>query len=296
MTKRPRCKARPFFFRLPRTLPPRVGTAKPAFSACESSQCQWIFLLRLAIWHAAITFGVVESSALAVRLKKREETMLFRTIAVVTITIALTLISPRPCHATYLGLATQLHTIVDVNGNLRAGYRIYAVFSNANDYLTSVAGSATLGPIVLQSLNAESTAPGGNFFDSASGTPGNMATNASASAIGTFMPSDSLFLTGNSYSNSNIVWFTLGPQEQGRAGGPNGVPLLFNGNPAMGVLVMQLAVPAGDNVAGTIAVGVSLAGSGGSTIANQAFTSVLVPGPGVLALFGFAGMIGRRRR
>ena len=224
--------------------------------------------------------------------------MPLRTIALVAITFAFTLINPRFCHATYLGLSTQLFTVVDVNGTLRAGYRVYAVFDNPNDYLTSAAGSATLGPLSLQSLNAEGTAPGGNFFDSMSGTPGNMATNASASAIGTFMASDSLFLTGNSYSNSNIVWFTLGPQEQGRAGGPNGVPVLFNGSLALGVMVMQLAVPAGDNVAGTIAVGVSLAGAGGSTIANQAFTSVAVPAPGagVIAAIALIGLTKRRQR
>lgn len=203
---------------------------------------------------------------------------------------------PQEIDAAYLGLATQLHTVANVGGNLRAAFRVYAVFDNANDYLTSVSGSVANGPMVLQSLNADGTGPGGNFFDSMSGTPGDIATNASAAAIGVFMPSDPLFVTGNSYSNNNIVWFTLGPQEQGRAGGPNGVPLLFNGTPGLGVLALQLTVPLGSNVAGTMNIGVSLAGSGGSTFAGQAFSSV-VPGPGALAMIGaFVMMRSARRR
>jgi MYXO-CTERM domain-containing protein len=224
--------------------------------------------------------------------------------------------------AAYLGVGLQSQTVV-ASGAARTVYRLYAVFDNPNDYLVGGAGSEQLGPISFQSLNALGTGPGSNFFNPAGG--GQTAPDAEiikklpAAQWDTFVTvglaidngTDGVGLspgfpniTGNNWTQPNAAWFTEGAQEQGRAGGPNGVTGTFFGSgqsptgllTGTGVLLAQLTVNAGGNVAGTLAVVVDLAGgvAGGSNIPNQTFNSV--PAPGALALLGLAGLVGTRRR
>jgi MYXO-CTERM domain-containing protein len=225
--------------------------------------------------------------------------------------------------AAYLGVGAQLHTTVTISGAQRSVWRVYAVFSNPDDYLTSVAGSGELGPLTIQSLNAAGTAPGSNFYQNAFG--GETAPNAEVvkkspnAAWDTFAtigvavddgtdatglsPGFPTFISGNQLGpNSNIAWFTKGAQPQGRAGAGT-VGAFINNYAAtplvgMGVLLAQLTVNAGGNVAGTFAVGVDLAGgvAGGQSIANQSFTTAPIPAPGAIALLGLAGLVGSRRR
>ena len=72
--------------------------------------------------------------------------------------------------ASYQGLGVRLHTTAQVNGINRDVWRIYAVFSDPGDWLTSVAGSPTLGNLTVQTINAFGNAPGGNFVNPAGGS------------------------------------------------------------------------------------------------------------------------------
>lgn len=232
--------------------------------------------------------------------------------------------------AAYLGIG-YTRTDVVAGGVARSAYRIYAVFSNPEDYLTSGAGSQILGPMTIQSRNELDTAAGSNFFNPGAGAAGQLAPSSPASAAywGTYVtigisdqtqalptpngtspvdqtalsPGFPTFIAGNQLVAADAAWFTAGPQEQGRAGHwAQGAFLNFhpgsNGPLAgYGVQLMQLTVNANHNVKGTLAVGVVEAGSiaGGVSIPNQVFSSV-VPAPGALALLGLAGLVGARRR
>jgi MYXO-CTERM domain-containing protein len=228
--------------------------------------------------------------------------------------------------AAYLGLGLTTQTVV-AGGAARQVYRLHAVFNNADDYLTSGAGSAILGDLVIQSRNALDTAAGGNFFNPG-GTGGNTAPSSPASLNywGTYVtigisdvtqalptpngspldqtslsPGFPNFIAGNQLVSSNAAWFTAGPQEQGRAGHwSQGAFTNSAGNGNLfgfGVQLAQLTVNLGENVRGTVAVGVDLAGglAGGQSIPGQTFNSA-IPAPGALALLGLAGLVGARRR
>jgi MYXO-CTERM domain-containing protein len=239
-----------------------------------------------------------------------------------------TLILSGSADAAYLGVGYQTQ-VQTVGGVARQVYRLYAVFDNPEDYLTSGAGSQILGPMTIQSRNALDTGAGSNFFNPG-GTGANTAPSSPASPNywGTYVtigisdvtqalptpqgspldqtslsPGFPNFIAGNQIVASDAAWFTAGPQEQGRAGHwSQGAFLNFHPDgdgplAGYGVQLMQLTVNANHNVKGTLAVGVVEAGSiaGGVSIPNQVFSSV-VPAPGALALLGLAGLVGARRR
>jgi hypothetical protein len=224
--------------------------------------------------------------------------------------------------ASYQGLTVVLHTIVDPSGAtpLQSVWRVYALFSDPGDFVTSVAGSPTLGNLSIQSRNALDSAVGGAFFNAGGGStaPGQTLVSAlpnaewdSFATIGLAIVPDGFvdetgtspgfptFIVGTSLESNNAGWFTAGPQPQGTAG--NGI---FNVDPInnpgeWGVLIMQLTVNAGNNVRGTVAIGGGnnnpLAGQTTfQTNADQVFNSF--PAPGALALLGLAGVVSSRRR
>jgi hypothetical protein len=225
--------------------------------------------------------------------------------------------------AAYVGLHWRLHTTVNAAGVNRDVFRIYAVFNNANDYLTGALGNVA-NPATIQSLSAAGAFPGSAFFNPAAGgnlAPSQDAVNAypatvpwdtfatvgyaivpgdgGAATTGT-SPGFPTFISGNQWATNDGGWFTPGPQEHGRAGGFNGVTLQAGqGGPGgMGVLMMQLTVNQGNHVRGTIGVNwsidVPLAGQQTGQSFNQTFNTF--PAPGALALLGLAGLATSRRR
>jgi MYXO-CTERM domain-containing protein len=224
--------------------------------------------------------------------------------------------------AAYLGVGLQLETVVTLSGVARTVYRVYAVFDDPQDYLIGVGGDAT-NPLEIKSLNAIGTALGGNFYNPAIGgntAPGadlvmkvpnvqfdTFATIGLAIDDGTdqTMTSEGFptFISGNQLLSQNMSWFTNGPNEQGRAGGANGVTGFFH-DPfdgsyvGMGVLLAQLTVNAGQNVYGKINVS-GISDGEVFTETGVEFTSLLTltpPAPGALALLAMAGLCGRARR
>jgi hypothetical protein len=213
----------------------------------------------------------------------------------------------------------------------RITYRVYADFSDPEDYLVIVFGNSA-SHMQIQSRNSDDSGVGGNFYNPANTNLAPTAlqvfggvddqTNPIApvpyAAFETFctigvadsgqaVDGDDLaslapnspvwlpFITGTSLDSDAAGWFG-GPYEQGRAG------YLGDGDPLLRVLIMQLTVTSTSNVRGTISVGgvnnTPLAGGSSFLYSGQTFNSV--PAPGTLALLGLAGMIGlvgsRRRR
>ena len=241
--------------------------------------------------------------------------------------LSTTLIASHETNADYMGIGTRIHTHVNVDGAWRTVHRIYAVFSDPNDYLTAGAGSDQLGALSIQSRDALDTGPGSNFYNPGGSTIAGQVAPSSPSSPnywGTYVtigisdltqaptvngsPVDSTslspgfptFINGNQITNSNMAWFTPGPAEQGRAG--TGLyDYFFNGvfgfTQGWGVQLMQLTVNLGDHVKGTLAVGVSLAEGpeGGQVIPNQTFGN-WIPAPSAFGAFVLAGMFGPRRR
>ena len=82
--------------------------------------------------------------------------------------------------ASYIGLVTS-GSPVNVGGTLRNVFRVYALFSDPNDYLTSVFGSPELGNMVILSRNNSLSGPGSPFFNHIAG--GLTAPSASALRI-----------------------------------------------------------------------------------------------------------------
>src|SRR5205814_1735678 len=66
--------------------------------------------------------------------------------------------------ASYLGLSvtSQEQTVGGVSRNV---FRVYANFSDPNDYLVEVFGSPALGNLVIHSRNLSDTGPGSNFVN-----------------------------------------------------------------------------------------------------------------------------------
>jgi hypothetical protein len=214
----------------------------------------------------------------------------------------------------------------------RITYRVYANFSDANDYLTVVNGSPTGSTMTIQSTLLNGTGVGSAFFNPVTshgtapnavevfggtdpstnpilpvpnaafdtfftigvgaGQSGTGAGGANDTGQSPTMPNN--FITGTSISLNNDGWFTAGPVEQGRAG------WLGDGDAQLRVLMMQLTVSSTSGVAGTVNIaGVNNTGLAGGTsfvLSNQTFTSFVVPGPGAMALLGIAGLVGSRRR
>lgn len=221
------------------------------------------------------------------------------------------LIATSSAHATYIGLSAQLYTTVNVGGGLKSVFRLYATFTDANDYLTGLLGSGTVGPLVIKSVMANGVTPGSNFFNPG-GTGGNTAPSAgqSGNLWGTFAtigvsmaeqgsgpssapdqtalsPSFPNFINGNLLSSTNIGWFTPGPKEQGRAG------YLGDGDAQLRVMFAQLTVDAGSYALCTVAVnGVH---NNGQTF-QFAGQILWVPAPAGLAALSLAAISTPRRR
>jgi hypothetical protein len=238
-------------------------------------------------------------------------------------------IASHESHAAYLGLGCQLHTIVTLSGLQKSVYRLYGVFDNPNDHLSSFAGSQILGAMTIQTFTSTGEL-GGPFSNPVGG--GNQAPTAKAiaanpdvewdtfTAVGFAIDDDESsvgypalspgfpaefggqFIIGNTATTTNAAWFSP-PTEDNRAGGPNGVKSSFiNGSSAisgLGVLLAQFTVNAGEGVRGTGAVGMTLASglAGGQSLADQTF-SILVPAPGamMILLTACAPFAPRRRR
>jgi hypothetical protein len=221
--------------------------------------------------------------------------------------------------ADYQGLQVQLHTSTVLGGASRDVYRVYAMFSDPEDYVNGVFGSPTLGNMTIRTLSSTGTPPGGSFVNvNAPGGGGATAPQAGAIVANpplqwdTFVtiglavvPSGVTDVTtlspgftgiGNvpALDTNNAGWFLLGSGiTQGSAG--NGIvfaPGLW------GVIIMQLTVNGGNHVAGTVGVqgrnNTSLAGGSNFVATSQTFNSF--PGPGGLAVLGMAAMCGWRRR
>jgi len=219
-------------------------------------------------------------------------------------------------NANYVGLATQLQTTVTVSGVSRSVWRVYAVFSNAQDYVTAIAGSPQTGILTIENRNSNDTALGTGFVNP--GAAGNFAPSASSikklpntqwdtfATIGVAIndgsdqtagsPGFPTFINGTSLVNNNISWFVPGPVEQGRAGGPNSHAISTGPVTGLGVLIAQLTVNAGQNVRGTVSVSGVNAGDGAAAFTSNGQTFNSFPAPGALALLGLAGVVGSRRR
>jgi hypothetical protein len=225
--------------------------------------------------------------------------------------------------ASYQGLTVVKHTTAAVQGIQRDVYRVYAMFSDPGDFLTSVAGSPTLGNMIIETRNSTDTGAGGNFVN----PPGGGSTAPTFYALGTqiewdtfvdiglaSVPYGGIDATGLSpgfagvpnggLNTDNAGWFTTGGVPQGMAG--NGTANV-GGSGNWGVLMLQLTVNAGNNVRGTVNVGGINNNplAGGTTFQTnsngqggpQAFNSAeVIPAPGVLALVGIAGLVGASRR
>jgi uncharacterized protein (TIGR03382 family) len=228
------------------------------------------------------------------------------------------LIMTGSANASYQGLSIVSSQQV-VQGVMRNTYRIYALCSDPNDFITAVSGSPTLGNLVIESRNAGDTGAGSAFFNHIVGgltspsvalimayppvafdtfvTIGvAIADQGSGPGDQTGLSPDFGLLTGNlagpSISTNNAGWFTAGPVPQGMAG------YLGDGDPLLRVLIAQLTVSSTSHVRGTVAIsGVNnnpLAGGQSFTVSGQTFNSI--PAPGAIALLGLAGLVGSRRR
>jgi hypothetical protein len=71
--------------------------------------------------------------------------------------------------ATYIGLTVVSAGDHMVNGAMRTSWRVFAVCSDPDDYIGSVAGSPTLGNFVVQMVSSSGSAPGGEFVNVAGG-------------------------------------------------------------------------------------------------------------------------------
>jgi hypothetical protein len=223
------------------------------------------------------------------------------------------LIATSSASANYTGLQV---TSASATGG-RIAYRVWAVFTDPNDYLTAISGSPTAGNMNIQVRNLTDSGVGSNFFNPLGGgatapTPSAISQNPQVLddtfvTIGVARSQDApggLDGTGlspgfggfgniNSINTDNAGWFTAGPVEQGRAG------YTGDGDNLLRVLCMQLTVSSTSAVKGTIVVsGVNANGLAPAsfTVGGQTFAGGFVPGPGALAILGLAGLVGTRRR
>ena len=235
------------------------------------------------------------------------------------------IVSPR-VQAAYLGLGTNLYTTVTLNGTARDVWRVYAVFSKPDDYVTAIGGSPVNGAATIINISSSGFGPGTGFFNAGGGNTAPVTSygvyvngpnsqwdtyatigatkndaNLSDDDLTAVSPSFPTFINGAQWGPyNNAAWFTPGPVEQGRAGGPGGVqgpffaPGLFL--EGTGILIMQLTVNHGQYVAGTVFVN-GISDGSNFTASDQEFSSPLTPpAPGAVAVLGLAALKGRRRR
>jgi len=224
------------------------------------------------------------------------------------------LIASNQASASYQYLQTTLYTTVSAGGQSRDVFRIYAHFSNPNDYMTVVAGSPTVGNLVIQNLDSGLANLGSGFFNPGGsssnkapyqsqidsnpdlewgtfatlGVPiGDMGSGPSSTDVTSFTPGFPTFINGNTLNTNNAAWYTPGVWPQGQASYINSGP-----DTDLDVLIMQLAVNQGERVRGTVSV--SGFSSGSSFIMNgQTFDSG-VPAPGGLGALTLAAFFGSR--
>jgi len=199
-------------------------------------------------------------------------------------------------------------------------HRVWANFTNAADALFVWGGGGGLGTGVVDNTNSTGTGLGTGFYNDVNG--GLLPPNASAGVgardsywtIGVsvlnqipagqgisllVIPGSPGDVTGNHIDVSAAGGgITTTPTTS--SGAPNPISLAGftgDGDPALRVLMMQLAVGQGQNVRGTVGITINLGALAGATttIQNNAFNSI-VPAPGALALLGVAGLLGARRR
>jgi hypothetical protein len=236
-----------------------------------------------------------------------------RIVPVISASVVVTL--DMPAAASYQGLQLEQHTTVDAGGAMRDVWRVYAMFSDPNDYLLGVNGSPTLGALNIQT--GSFGGPSGVFFNPGGLAVGNTAPSLEAIATnpdlqwGTFAtigvsiadqgsgptgdpdetdlsPGFPNFINGSQISNSNMGWFVPGPIVQSYAG------YAADGDAPLRVLMMQLTVNAGNWVAGTVNVFGQTAGGENFNVPQATFGFIPAP-PAVILMIGFAMMTRRRR-
>lgn len=218
-------------------------------------------------------------------------------------------------YASYQGVTVTLHTSVTTPGGDMSVYRVYALFTDPGDYLIAVAGSPTIGNLVIRNLNANASGLGAGFYNPAGtnrepvlqpGDPEEFQWETFVTIGGPYFdgayptslsPGFPSFINGTELNTNNAGWYQTF-HTLGTAG--NGVLNPSGAHPGMwGVTMMQLTVNAGEHVAGTVAVtGVNAIPLAGATTfqtgADQTFSSF--PAPGGLAVLALAGVMGSRGR
>lgn len=194
-------------------------------------------------------------------------------------------VAVNPASAAYSGLEVRLFSTVTIDGQPRSVYRVYAKFTDADDYLTAVAGSDLAGNMVIQQRNASDTAAGSGFYNNQFG--GNtapppilfqffpdlewdtfatigLAVNDNGADMTTLSPGfSSLLLSETGFSSNNAAWFVSNPVPQARAGA----------YPELRIMLAQFTVRSGEHVRGTVAISGVNAGAGWFQTNNQVFNS-----------------------
>ena len=219
--------------------------------------------------------------------------------------LALALSIAGPANAAYVGLSSQLHTTVAINGGSYHVYRVYANFTSADDQLTVVSGSGVGGPMTILNLNNTGTGPGSGFFNSDFG--GVLAPNPAFFPLVPELQWDTFvtigmptgpqpspdqtalspgfvtgLITGTGGTATDSAWFVTPDAPQSYAGAD------------LSVMLAQLTVASGEYIAGT--VNISGVSGGNSFTFNGQIFGPLPPTPGAVALFVVAGCFGGQRR
>ena len=229
-----------------------------------------------------------------------------------------------PAHAVYSHLSVVHHASVNIGGTDRWVYRVYANFTDAADRGVFVAGTDQIGPLVVQSRNADDSDFGSSFFNTPGGTraPSQADVDFNPNAqwdtfvtIGVsiadqgvpfdltsttpgFVP-----LSGNNWSMLDGGWLVSptidhdnDPQSPQIAPPQTIAGFAGDGDLQNRVLLMQLTVNAGDNVRGSLSLMTFQPYPSFSNTLYVAQTFNSVPGPGVLGLLATAMLRSSRRR
>jgi hypothetical protein len=192
---------------------------------------------------------------------------------------------------------------------------VWAFFTHGDDALFVWGGGGGLGPAVINNLNVIGSAPGTGFLNNTVGGDLPPSSSAQISNSDTYftigvtlqnqipsgegislllIPGTPNGLTGNSINLSDGGGVVTTPTTSG--GAPNPITLASftgDGDTALRVLLMQLVVPLGETVAGSVGLTFKPAGGQTTTLQNQHFG---VPAPAGIALLGAAGLLMNRRR
>ena len=232
--------------------------------------------------------------------------------------------------ADYTGLAVELHTTVQIDGQPFSVFRVYANFDNPGDRLVAGFGSPNYGPSIIQTRNADDT----DFGDPLYNSPFNGITAPNQELINlnprnqwdtyvtlgvniadqspygdmTFLTPGFVGLSGNNFSMANAAWYTFPTFDHDNNASTPDIPPPQSvagwdgdGDSALRVMLLQLTVPQGNNVRGLLNIDIfpPLGGGGGQVVQHepfQSFNSYTIPGPTALGLLGLAALCARRRR